>query len=74
MPHFVIECSASILRAAPADDLMQAVYAAAESTGLFARSGVGGTKVRVDPYTHLLNATYFNASMIGTEDGDDSGQ
>lgn len=126
MPHFVIECSVSILTAARADDVMQAVYRAAESTGLFAKSGVGGIKVRINPYTHLLNAdgrrrfvhvfgslmegrtieqkkglsrrvvgalqdllpdveiisisihdferaTYFNASMIGAEDGDDPG-
>src|SRR5262245_7399812 len=34
---------------------MRSVYAAAESTGLFARSGVGGIKVRLHPYRHYLN-------------------
>jgi 5-carboxymethyl-2-hydroxymuconate isomerase len=34
---------------------MQSVYTAAESTGLFASSGVGGIKVRLRPYTHFTN-------------------
>src|SRR5262245_11113249 len=55
MPHFVIDCSESILRLADPDELMRSVYAAAESTGLFARSGVGGIKVRLNPYRHYLN-------------------
>ena len=49
MPHFIIDCSESILRLADPDELMQSVYAAAESTGFFARSGVGGIKVRLNP-------------------------
>ena len=34
---------------------MQSVYNAAESTGLFATSGVGGIKVRLNPYQHFRN-------------------
>jgi len=34
---------------------MRSVYAAAESTGLFAKSGVGGIKVRLRPYKHFIN-------------------
>ncbi len=55
MPHFVIECSESVLRLANPDELMQAVYETAESTGLFATSGVGGIKVRLNPYRHFTN-------------------
>jgi len=56
MPHFIIDCSESILSLADPDELMLSVYAAAESTGLFATSGVGGIKVRLRPYKHFTNA------------------
>ena len=55
MPHFIIDCSESILRLAEPNALMRTVYAAAESTGLFAVSGVGGIKVRLNPYRHFTN-------------------
>ena len=55
MPHFVIDCSESVLALAPPEDIMQSVYDAAESTNLFATSGVGGIKVRLNPYSHFLN-------------------
>jgi 5-carboxymethyl-2-hydroxymuconate isomerase len=55
MPHLVLDCSESILRLADPDALLRSVYAAAESTGLFARSGVGGIKVRLNPYRHYVN-------------------
>lgn len=55
MPHFIIDCSESILSLADPCELMRSVYAAAESTGLFARSGVGGIKVRLRPYRHFTN-------------------
>lgn len=55
MPHFIIDCSESILSLTDPDDLMRSVYAAAESTGLFARSGAGGIKVRLHPYKHFTN-------------------
>jgi len=55
MPHFVIECSESILSLTDPNVLMKDVYSAAESTGLFARNGVGGIKVRIKPYTHYIN-------------------
>ena len=55
MPHFIIECSESILSLANPDELTRSVYAAAESTGLFASSGVGGIKVRLHPYRHFTN-------------------
>ena len=55
MPHFIIDCSESILNLADPDELTQSVYAAAESTGLFASSGVGGIKVRLRPYKHFIN-------------------
>ena len=55
MPHFVIDCSESILSLVNPDELMRTVYAAAEATGLFAGSGVGGIKVRLRPYRHFTN-------------------
>jgi 5-carboxymethyl-2-hydroxymuconate isomerase len=55
MPHFVLECSESILSLTDPDLLMKAVYFAAESTDLFARNGVGGIKVRLNPYKYFIN-------------------
>ena len=55
MPHFIIDCSESILSLVDPNELMKSVYAAAESTGLFASSGVGGIKVRLRPYKHFIN-------------------
>lgn len=55
MPHFILDCSESILRLADPEELMRSVYTAAESTGLFARSGVGGIKVRLNPYRYYVN-------------------
>lgn len=55
MPHFVIDCSESILDLVEPDTLMKSVYEAAESTELFAKSGVGGIKVRLNPYRHFSN-------------------
>ena len=55
MPHFIIDCSESVLGLAEPDELTRAVYAAAESTGLFAPGGVGGIKVRLNPYRHFTN-------------------
>ena len=55
MPHFVIDCSESVLTLADPDELMRGVFEAAESTGLFATTGVGGIKVRLNPYRHFTN-------------------
>ena len=55
LPHFIIDCSESILDLIEPTDLLQAVYTAAETTGLFADSGVGGIKVRLNPYRHFSN-------------------
>ncbi|HWT02024.1 MAG TPA: 5-carboxymethyl-2-hydroxymuconate Delta-isomerase [Pyrinomonadaceae bacterium] len=55
MPHFVIDCSESVLGLADPDELMRAVYAAAEAAGLFADTGVGGIKVRLRPFKYFLN-------------------
>lgn len=55
MPHFVIDCSESILSLADPDELMRSVYDAAESTELFAKNGVGGIKVRLNSYRHYTN-------------------
>ena len=55
MPHFIVDCSESILTSTEPEDLMRTVYESAESTKLFAASGVGGIKVRLNPYKHYLN-------------------
>lgn len=47
MPHFVIECSKNVLDMQPAEVIMDTVYRAAESTGLFAENDI---KVRLHPY------------------------
>ncbi|WP_312298617.1 5-carboxymethyl-2-hydroxymuconate Delta-isomerase [Chryseobacterium sp.] len=49
MPHFIIECSKDILRQRTPDEIMNAVYESAESTGLFA---VNDIKVRLQPYSY----------------------
>lgn len=49
MPHFIIECSQDILQQRAPDEIMDVVYNAAESTGLFA---VNDIKVRLQPYQY----------------------
>lgn len=50
MPHFIIDCSENIIRQKPPDEIMQAVYDAAEATRLFA---AGDIKVRLRPYRYF---------------------
>jgi len=49
MPHFIIECSDDIIEQKTPDEIMQAVYEAAEGTGLFAEDDI---KVRINPYKY----------------------
>jgi 5-carboxymethyl-2-hydroxymuconate isomerase len=49
MPHFVIECSENVLTKKTPDEIIQAVYEIAETTGLFAK---GDIKVRLNPYKY----------------------
>lgn len=49
MPHFVIECSKNVLELQPADVIMNTVYHAAETTGLFAENDI---KVRINSYEY----------------------
>lgn len=49
MPHFVIECSENVTNSVTAAEIMQSVYEAAESTGLFAENDI---KVRIRSYQH----------------------
>ena len=60
MPHFIIDCSADVLSRATPETLLKCVYQAATATGLFAPSGAGGIKVRINPYQHYLT--------VGTKD------
>ena len=50
MPHFVIDCSENIITLKSPEEIMQAVYDTAESTGLFAK---GDIKVRINPYKYF---------------------
>ena len=50
MPHFIIDCSESILQQKSPDEIMQAVYEVAEASGLFA---INDIKVRLRPYQYF---------------------
>lgn len=52
MPHFILDCSENVLRRRTADEIMQEVFDAALSTGLFAGSEI---KVRINPFTYYNN-------------------
>ena len=49
MPHFIIDCSEKIVLNNTPEDMMQTVYDAAESTGLFDK---GDIKVRINPFKY----------------------
>jgi 5-carboxymethyl-2-hydroxymuconate isomerase len=49
MPHFIIDCSEDILQQKTPEEIMQAVYDVAESTGLFVENDI---KVRISPYNY----------------------
>ena len=55
MPHLIVECSESVTRMAAPEDLIDAVFEAAESSGLFASTGAGGIKVRLQSFRHYRN-------------------
>ena len=50
MPHFIIDCSPDILKQKSPDEIMEAVYDIAESTGLFAADDI---KVRIRPFEYF---------------------
>lgn len=50
MPHFIIDCSENIIERKSPEEIMQAVYEAAEATGLFAKNDI---KVRLRPFQHF---------------------
>lgn len=54
MPHFMIDCSQDILQQRTPDELMDAVYEAADATGLFAPNDI---KVRLQPYQYYRLGT-----------------
>ena len=55
MPHLIVHCSESVTRMAAPEELLDTVFEAAESTGLFATSGVGGIKVRLETFRNYRN-------------------
>lgn len=60
MPHFVIDCSENVIRLKSADDIMQEVFNAAMSTGLFVESEI---KVRINPFSYYNNGNSLNDFM-----------
>ena len=50
MPHFVIDCSANIIKIKASEEIITAVYTIAEDSGLFA---IGDIKVRIKPYEYF---------------------
>ena len=42
MPHLIVHCSESVTRLAAPEDIIDTVFEAAASSGLFSASGVGG--------------------------------
>jgi len=50
MPHFIIDCSENVIQQKSPDEIMQAVYEAAEGTGLF---GTNDIKVRLRPFQYF---------------------
>ncbi len=49
MPHFVIDCSESILKIKSPEKIIQKVYDTAEATNLFDK---GDIKVRINPFKY----------------------
>lgn len=56
MPHFIIDCSEELLNLQEPDKILNQVYNSALSTNLFALTGIGGVKVRINPYKHYLTS------------------
>lgn len=52
MPHFVIHCNDSVVKHESPEKIMQKVYDAAESTGLFSKRDI---KVRISPFQLFNN-------------------
>jgi 5-carboxymethyl-2-hydroxymuconate isomerase len=49
MPHFVIDCSESVLRLCPPEEILREVHDTADATGLFKE---GDIKVRIRAFEH----------------------
>ncbi|MCK8522089.1 5-carboxymethyl-2-hydroxymuconate Delta-isomerase [Aquimarina sp. D1M17] len=49
MPHFILDCSERIIELKSPQEIIETVYNAAESTGLFAK---GDIKVRINPFKY----------------------
>lgn len=49
MPHFVIDCSKSIINLKKPEEIIQKVYDTADSSNLFAK---GDIKVRINPFEY----------------------
>lgn len=53
MPHFIIDCNATLLEQQTPEHLMQTVHDCALKSGLFDPDAI---KVRINPYTHYLTS------------------
>jgi 5-carboxymethyl-2-hydroxymuconate isomerase len=51
MPHFIMDCSESVFESYSEEQILEQIYIAANSTGLFNEDDI---KVRVNPYKKYL--------------------
>lgn len=51
MPHFVLDCSNTVIKSESPESIMRLVYKTAESTGLFDPQDI---KVRINPFEHYI--------------------
>ena len=51
MPHFVLDCSNTVIKSQSPESILQLVYNAAESTGLFDPEDI---KVRINPFEYYM--------------------
>lgn len=73
MPHFIIHCSADVVKKISKKELMQKVYDTADSTKLFAK---GDIKVRIQAFEEFIAGSdhddfihVFGNIMEGRSDG-----
>ena len=50
MPHFIIDCSKGVAELVASEKIIQKVYDTAVDSGLFAKEGLNGVKVRISPF------------------------
>ena len=69
MPHFIIDCSESIIQQKSPDEIMKAVYETAEATGLFAENDIKVTLTKNGTEINTLNIQNGEAVFSNLEVG-----